>query len=183
MEYLAFYKDEIKGELLKFKNNNNIAVERWLKMVSEEHLESFPKIDYIVRALGSSETEVTFTPLDKVGQLLASKLGAMYIPKLLNKKQTQQLKFLNRHERKLAIKNSYSCIDKLDIDRNASILIIDDVITTGATGNEIATVLKKTYGSQLKISHFALVYTPLRQQYLMAEQQYNQDFYKKLMAA
>lgn len=183
MEFLAFYKDEVKYELLEFKNNNNIAVERWLKMVSEDHLESFPKIDYIVRALGSSETEVTFTPLDKVGQLLASKLDAPYIPKLLSKKQTQQLKFLGKHDRKKAIENSYSCIEGLEIDKNASILIIDDVITTGATGNEIAKVLRKTYGAQLKIFHFALVYTPLRQEYQMNEQQYNQSFYKKLMAA
>ncbi len=71
----------------------------------------------------------------------------------------------------------------LDIDKNASILIIDDVITTGATGNEIAKVLKESYGSQLNILHFALVYTPLQQQYQLNEQQYNQNFYKKLMAA
>jgi len=32
MEFLAFYKDEIKGELLKFKKNNNIALERKYKM-------------------------------------------------------------------------------------------------------------------------------------------------------
>jgi len=183
MKFLGYYKDQLKSELLKFKNGNNIAIERWLKIISKTDVVNHKKIDYIIRALGSRETTPLLAPLDKVGIYLESKLEAKYIPKILSKKITPQLKFLGKYDRKQAIQNSYNCMEKLNIKENSSFLIIDDVITTGATGNEIARALIEAYGNNIKIFHFALVYTPLSQEYQYQEQQYNQKFYKKLIAS
>ena len=183
MIFLAYYKDEIKSELIKFKQDKNHAVTRWLTMIAKLDIASLPKVDYIVRALGSKEIKVKSSPIDKIGIILSSKLKAPYIPQILEKKETRQLKFLNRQERMIAIKNSYKCVGGVPLDKHASILVIDDVITTGATGNEISKVLKETYGSGINIYYFALVQTPLSTDYGNDAQQYNHKFYKQLMQA
>lgn len=184
MEFLAFYKDNVKYELLNFKNNNTVAVERWLKMIDTKDFSSLPKIDYIVRALGSYEMTVTPKPLDKVGKLLADKLKAKYIPKLLSKnKYTQPLKNLGRYERQQEVRNSYICNEDFEIEDGASILIIDDVITTGSTGNAIQVALMNTYGYKIDTYRFALVYTPLSQNYASTQEKSNEDFYNTMMGA
>ena len=56
-------------------------------------------------------------------------------------------------ERKANIKNAFSLIDNIDI-KNKSILIVDDIFTTGTTVNECCKVLKKA--GAFKVDFFSL---------------------------
>lgn len=67
------------------------------------------------------------------------------IPILLNvvarSKETQAQTHLNKHERK---KNVLGCFTLTDKPLHSHIVIVDDVVTTGATTNELAKLLKKS---------------------------------------
>jgi predicted amidophosphoribosyltransferase len=78
-------------------------------------------------------------------------------PLLVRNRSTTPQSLLNRQERLLNTANSFTCIDPLVF--NKSILICDDVYTTGSTLDNCAGVLKsagasKIYGYTIAIDEF-----------------------------
>jgi ATP-dependent DNA helicase RecQ len=161
--YLGYYKDPIKEKIFGFKNNKKKEVDEWNSII-EDNVSSLPKINYIVRALGHNETIIENTSLDSTGQLISEHTSAKYIPDLLIKNSaTKKSTTMGAQERKEEIKGKYS-INKMHQEyedlqsENRTILIIDDVYTTGATMSEITRVLSNEF-SFVKIYIFSLVQT------------------------
>lgn len=150
----APYENELIQNLIKtFKYN---FVKYLSKPIAELMINYFKQINPI-----NESTSINFivipSPLAKkrlrwrgfnqselLAEEIANNLNSTYLPNLIiKKKNTKEQAELNREERLKNIKNAFM-INKKDQSAitNQSFLIIDDVITTGATLGEIAKVLK-----------------------------------------
>ncbi len=148
--YLAHYKprsrggnDRLSSYLLSFKDGNKDAVKHWIQYAKGEFKKSELKFDVVIRALGSQEISYTpGHPLDELGQEIARLTKAKYTPQILQKKHANEpLKRLPAAGRHEALRGIFK-FDAGSIAENAKILIIDDVITTGATIKEICRTIK-----------------------------------------
>lgn len=146
-------KDSFSHSLLRFKEGKQPDLSGWLDCA----LESFgsapiPGGTLIVRALHHYETRLSPLPtaLDLLGTTLAEEYHHYYCPRLLQKKTlTLPIKGLTRAERRSRLKDLY-CIDEdyaasLPEKSPASILVIDDLLTTGTTARAIIRLLKRFY--------------------------------------
>jgi len=161
--YLGYYKDPIKEKIFGFKNKKDKEVSEWNSII-EDNITSLPKVNYIVRALGHDEITIKNTSLDRTGKLISEHMSAKYIPDILIKNsESKKSTTMGAQERKKEIRGKYS-INKKHPEygnlhgKTRTILIIDDVYTTGATMNEITRVLSNEF-SLIKIYIFSLVQT------------------------
>jgi len=186
-KHIAYYKDEVESEVIKFKNGDEVSVHHWLNIIKKLSSSTFPKVDYIIRALGSRESSCTTItqPLDLVGELIAEKIGATYITTILSKQKTEQLKFAGgEFKRQAILNNTYSCdLATNNISNESSFLIIDDVSTTGTTFTEIKRAILKASKKRAEVHCFSLVKTPWNRHYNHKTQKLNHDFYEKLISA
>lgn len=112
----------------------------------------FINIKYVVRALSSNELQYNkfnITAMDILGFYIANKLDAVYQPDILEQNETHE-KFssqtgLRYEERKKIIEGNYSA---KELKETGNILVIDDVITTGATTEEIIRAIQETNPSK-----------------------------------
>ncbi|HOJ10370.1 MAG TPA: ComF family protein [Clostridiales bacterium] len=73
-------------------------------------------------------------------------------------KNTPAQSLLHKNERYLNIKNAFKVTDVLEV-KGKSILLIDDVLTTGNTLNECSRVLKEAGAKKVDIAVIAVAYT------------------------
>lgn len=82
-------------------------------------------------------------------QLLAKKLSEQFhVPMVtlaIKKKRTKTQASLDRNGRLHNLKNAFALADKLTLTGDETILIIDDITTTGSTINELAKLVKQAY--------------------------------------
>jgi ATP-dependent DNA helicase RecQ len=162
--FLGYYrhdKDNVKNKVLKFKDGDKETIDKWLSVI-KQHIDLFPDIDYIVRALGHKETTANDSSLDNVGRLLEEKIvSAKYLPDLLSKKNTNnKLTTMNAIDRKNTLSKQYF-LNKNHIDfskQKNAFLIIDDVYTTGSTTKEITRAIRERSPNSI-IYIFTLVQT------------------------
>ncbi len=162
--FLGYYrhdKDNIKNKVLKFKDGDKETIDKWLSVI-KQHIDLFPDIDYIVRALGHKETTANDSSLDNVGRLLEEEIvSAKYLPDLLSKKNTNnKLTTMNAIDRKNTLSKQYF-LNKNHIDfskQKNAFLIIDDVYTTGSTTKEITRAIREVSPNSI-IYIFTLVQT------------------------
>lgn len=188
---LAYYihtGDHTEQEIINLKNNNFNAINKWTK-VTELAIEQFNlnNVDYIVRALGSKEINcINPKPLDGIAQIIASKVNAKYMPERLTKKSvTEPLKFAgNKYNRNHIINGSY-VFNNANIKSNSTIMILDDLYTTGATTEDIIRSIHECDKS-INIVIFTLLETVYRKNYtfeqLKKKEEYNEKFYSKFLA-
>lgn len=85
--------------------------------------------------------------------------GVEYEPRILNKiKKTSSQEGLSGAERRKNIVGSFDVNKKYkDLLLNKSVLLVDDVLTTGSTANECAKILKKNGAKRVFVATFARV--------------------------
>lgn len=154
--YLCHYlpvtvgKDTLSRSLLKFKEGRQPDLDGWIDC----SLEIFgpapiPPDTLIVRALHHDETATTGdspNSLDLLGQALAHHLQARYLPQLLEKSSTcRSVKGFSRIEREDELRGRYTVPPpyRETLAAAPSLLIIDDILTTGTTIKMIITALRK----------------------------------------
>lgn len=166
--YLGYYLTGIKQEIWAFKDGQKAAIDRWINK-TKELAHSLPQVDYIVRAFGHAETQVSIgvnrVPLDDLSESLAVSLSSKYLPHCLKKDRVlvKSTKCSSR-ERKLQVKGAYSIdVDIVNAIRTDPItfLVVDDVMTSGATVEDIKRALSIAY-PKARIYFFTLVKTMFR---------------------
>ena len=102
-----------------------------------------------------------YNQVTQFGQQLAKQLHVEYIDRnLIRSKATKTLVRLNKQERVHQIKGAFSVVDP-SIFIKKHILLIDDVVTTGATLSEAANCLLQIEGVRVSVATIAFAMSPL----------------------
>ncbi len=158
--------DPLSRSLLKFKRGTQPDLDNWIQTTLREfHNIPLSPDTIIIRALRHDETQVhepslSSAPvpsspppsspppysLDLLGQALATCFQCQYLPSLLVKSHpTTSNKGLTRDQRDLELINVYSINpEALPLSDAAPFLLIDDILTTGATIRSIIHVLQQS---------------------------------------
>ncbi|MEE9407886.1 MAG: phosphoribosyltransferase family protein [Polaribacter sp.] len=145
---------------LKYKGNEDVGVffGNWLGEILKEN-EEFSDVDFIVPVPLHSKKrkERGYNQVSKFGESLSKHLNISFVENTLlrtsaSKTQTFKARFerFNNLDTKFMLKNT-------SIFTNKHVLLIDDVITTGATLEACAKELQKTKG--IKVSLLTMAYT------------------------
>lgn len=156
---LFHYRDTLIQRMIKdfkFYSKKDIGIDLWLYMSElffENEIYKNPQ-DYVI----------IYPPLDIIKRLkrwynqsyilsktISNHTNIPIASGILSKKiNTRQQSLLSRHERIDNIKDSFK-INKKHIDKidNKKCIIVDDVISTGSTVNEIAKILKQAWTQKI----------------------------------
>lgn len=130
--------------VLRFKRGEKYFC-RTFASVALPVLESeFPEADVLtfVPMTAKAEKRRSYNQSQLFCNQLARLSGKPVKALLIKKKETPQQKSLGRREREENLTGCFSVTEKEEV-KGKRVLLIDDVLTTGATANEIATILKK----------------------------------------
>ncbi len=149
------YKDPVRAAVYRFKNSNrrdyaavfaeemiriNIA---WLRTLKVDFILPVPLSHKKRRIRGYNQAELLAVEIGKRLDLPVKK-------KLLQKiKETDQQKSLSRKKRQENLKDAFQIEEKLSF--GASVLVIDDVYTTGSTADAVALALKEAGAKEVYI--------------------------------
>lgn len=132
-----FIDAQVRSRLLGYKDNDESTLTAWERLIPSMAA-GLPPVDLIVRALGHAEREAHSSYRDRLWFNLAEQLQGQYIPTALRKNRvTRKSTSLNRQERQTEALNSYEVALPDQVHNADSILVVDDVYTTGATIQEI----------------------------------------------
>jgi predicted amidophosphoribosyltransferase len=144
--------DYLSHQLMDFKADLDLQIKTFASLSAEAFAETDWTFDYVTRVLGSKETTARKpSRFREISAAIADRMHALYIPQLLKKtKKTRGFKSgLSKQQRIKEIADVYEIHEEYDLD-GKTILIVDDISTTGTTFEVIAGVIKAKYpGSRI----------------------------------
>lgn len=151
--------------LLKYENKGkafDIATDLLAETILGELEESLSREMFLLVPIPMSTKERRergFNPAEKLAELLARRKGFLgflrYAPILKKIRETQRQTELRRRERLINIRGAFAVKENSDV-RGKKVILLDDIMTTGATMNEARRVLLES-GAQECIC-FAVAY-------------------------
>lgn len=165
--YLCHYRplsagaDLLSRSLIQFKSGNSMDVKAWMEVAIEEWKSLIASDAIIIRPLGHDEEQCDNIGRDKGLDLLGNQLAletlCQYKPGLLRKSsRIPPMKTLRRKERFEVLENCYA-LNLKDVS-NSKFVVIDDILTTGATIQSIISLLRKE-NIHAPITVFTLAYS------------------------
>lgn len=151
-EYYGYYKGALKELIHLFKFKKDFLAGEILVNMLETKISDVSKeyvLTYIPIGKKSKKTR-GFNQCEYIAKRLSKRLDLKYMETLIKSKETQIQKKLSKSERLENIKNSFSIKDKCDV-RGKKFILIDDVVTTGATIEEGIKILKENGANEIKI--------------------------------
>jgi len=154
------YEGLARHLILKFKDGEATLYApifaQWLNRIIQDFVD---EVDFLVPVPTSLKRR--FKRKYNQAELLCIELqklsGLNYAPEILRKfKETSMQKSLNRERRRTNLRKSFSVNEKISV-KNKVVLLIDDVITTGATANACSELLKKAGASKVYVATVARV--------------------------
>lgn len=139
------YNDISKSLILGFKYQNKTYMAKYISTIIKEklYIEDI-KYDYItfVPLHKKRLRERGFNQSEKIAKYLSKQIDKPILDCIYRNENTRRLYNLNREERKNELKNVFSVNDRISYAKNKNVLLIDDILTTGSTVNEISKILK-----------------------------------------
>jgi ComF family protein len=146
-------------ELYKYYGIHKLSTYLGEKMV-EPFLE-LGDVDFIVPIPlhPSRERERGFSQTHLLGRVISEKTGVPILDALIRKRNTKSQTKLGREERKKNLKDAFEVVGEIE---GKSIVIVDDVLTTGITINEASKILKREGALRVKgvVGAIAPLYPP-----------------------
>ena len=148
------YEERGASIVNRFKNGERylayLLAEEMIKTLSnglEEELVN-PVICF-VPATEQSKKERGYNQAEELAEIFAEKTGIEYIPDLLQKtRETRAQKRMTAMERIENVSGAYRVHKRVEC-REKTVILIDDVMTTGSTGTECARILKNAGASKV----------------------------------
>ena len=144
----AKYEGVATNLVYKFKYNAEKYISKVILNFMIETIKSakfLKEVDFIIPVPLSQERlkERGFNQAEILSSLLAKELNIEHCCEAIKRvKATQTQTHLNKLERKENLKNAFAVAEKSKL-KGKTVLVVDDIITTGATLDEISLVLKK----------------------------------------
>ena len=154
------YNDATSGGIKRYKSGNGeIVGETMGKMMAERVREAFGEISFdFMTGIPPSDKRVIERGFDPVGVLcksLSKELSVPYKKYCIKKiRETKKQSSLDYEHRLRNMIGAFGLYDGTDL-KGKRILLVDDVMTTGATLEEGAYVLKKGGGKEIYLVTFA----------------------------
>lgn len=156
----GYYSGVLKKLVLEFKYNKNFAAGSLLaeflcEVISENNI----GIDVIVFVPSSKKAlrERGFNQCEYLAKEISKRLKIDLCEDMIKVKNTKEQKLLSKEERYKNIVGAFALKSERNI-KNKRILLIDDVITTGATLHECEKILKLNGATSIKILTVAKSY-------------------------
>lgn len=156
----GYYSGVLKKLVLEFKYNKNfiagsLLAEFLCEVISENNID----IDVIVFVPSSKKAlrERGFNQCEYLAKEISKKLKIDLCKDIIKVKNTKEQKLLSKEERYKNIAGAFVLKSERNI-KNKRILLIDDVITTGATLHECEKILKLNGATSIKILTVAKSY-------------------------
>lgn len=123
-----YYYRFFGNSLLKYMNNMNYT--------NFDFILSVPLHSKKMKSRGYNQSEL-------IGKYIASKLNLQFIDALKRIKNTNKQSAKSKEERNKNLKDAFKIkkSKKVQVIKNSSVLLVDDVYTTGSTANECSKVL------------------------------------------
>ena len=148
----GYYKGALKELIFLFKFNKDFLAGEILIDLIKDKLKG-TESDYILTYIPIGKASLKkrgFNQCEYIAKGLSKIHGLKCIPTLKKVKETKVQKELSKKERKVNIKNSFGPIDK-NLIKNNKFILIDDVVTTGATIEEGVKILKENGAKEIKL--------------------------------
>lgn len=157
-----FYDDASRPMILSFKHGDQLHAAQcfrpWLLTAGRELLQDADIIAPVplhpLRLLKRRYNQAAL-----IANMLSKETSIPYVPDLLRRKRmTQSQGHKNKEQRRKNVRGAFVLNPKhTESIQDKTILIIDDVFTSGATVNECARILKKTGSQQVNVLTLARV--------------------------
>ena len=154
--YCSEYKDVIKKELLAYKFNDSSYLYNFFAEILGVKL--LPENADIICTVPISKLRMKergYNQSKLIGKKVSNNLGKQYADLLVKTHETLRQSELDRSQRLVNIKNSFALNDKYDI-KGKSVILIDDIFTTGATVNECSKILRKAGAKRIIVAVIAI---------------------------
>lgn len=138
------YSGGVEKLIRKFKyDGGKYLTDYFAELLQNEYIKNYFSADIItfVPMTGLSEFERGYNQSELLAESLSKRVGAPVLDLLTKKKETHHQAGLDYSERQKNLIGAFS-LEKKSLVKGKKILVVDDVLTTGATADEIAKVLK-----------------------------------------
>jgi len=149
---IGYYKGPLKELILKLKYKHDFNAGIILAELIEEKLKNLKGEYYLTFIPISKKTlrERGFNQCEYIAREISFRIGYPVIDTLEKIRETKIQKTLTKDERKTNLIGAFKLKDSVDVV-GKKIILIDDVITTGATIGEGKKVLKENGALEIKI--------------------------------
>ena len=138
--------DEISKKLiLDYKYKNKTYLCRYIvNLMKEKFILENIKADYILYVpLHKKRLKKRgFNQSERIASRLSEVVDIPVLDCIERVKNTKRLYNMNKINREKELKNGFSIKENINLIKNKSIILIDDIFTTGSTVNEISKILK-----------------------------------------
>lgn len=131
------YGDGATVLIAKFKNGAGYLKNYFAELIAKK-LVDFPKLDCIVYVpmTERAERKRGYNQAKLLAHSVSEKVGVPVVDAVIKTKETDEQKLLSRKQRTENLKLCFK-VEKPDAIKGKSVLLIDDVLTTGATADAI----------------------------------------------
>lgn len=137
------YKDGAQILIWKFKNGSGYLKDYFADILAWKVLDGLPPCDFIVSVPMTRRDRLRrgYNQSDLLAKSLSKRINVAYLKGALTKiKENKEQKSLSQKEREENVRGCFR-VEKRGEIKGKRILIADDVMTTGATANELAKIL------------------------------------------
>ena len=143
--------------IAKFKNGSAYLKDYFADIISEK-LKDFPEFDCIVYvpATEKSEYKRGYNQSELLAKSLSERIDKPVFNVLVKVKDTSEQKSLSRKERENNLNGCFK-VEKRDLIKGRNVLLVDDVLTTGATADALSKKLLSAGAAHIYLATVASV--------------------------